>query len=583
MNNTTTVTFNYTCQAQFTNDEVSDMAFIFGSRIINMLGDAGKQRELSILPTLEDLQKELCTEQIGGEQKKLVVLLGSGVGFALEELLQKLSVLLGKNVKIAIVDKEEPVLLATRLKEKFKNVFWIQSSTAQEALKELTKWQQDNQHKPFLPLLNPFYLRLDRAYYDDIFKACQASLHADFWGKVQYRKFAHTKPRILLLTSKYFLIGEIVSACQRLGVENFLLALPEGAVGQNEFVEEFLKAVLEFKPDFVMTINHLGVDREGVLTSLLEKLRLPMASWFVDNPHLVLHLYARLVSPWVALFTWDKDNIASLKNMGFENTWYMPLGVDATRFKLVTEAPENHKWKTDISFVGNSMVKKVAKRMGKCTLPEELTSDYKEVAEHFSLSHERSVVEFLQAYYPEHARLYQGLATTEDKLGFETMLTWEATLQYRLSCVQEILSFNPLIVGDDGWFSLLTHSNTWRYHAEVNYYDDLPNLYPLSCINFNCTSKQMKGAVNQRVFDVPATGAFLLTDYREQVEDLFEVGKEIICFKEAGEIPELVAKYLTEPAKRQEIAHNARKRILAEHTYDLRLENLIKQMQKTFG
>ena len=49
-------------------------------------------------------------------------------------------------------------------------------------------------------------------------------------------------------------------------------------------------------------------------------------------------------------------------------------------------------------------------------------------------------------------------------------------------------------------------------YEPLNYYKDLPLLYNACKINFNATSLQMKEAVNQRVFDVPACGAFLLTD-----------------------------------------------------------------------
>ena len=74
-------------------------------------------------------------------------------------------------------------------------------------------------------------------------------------------------------------------------------------MGCAEFVEELLRAVVEFKPDFVFTVNHLGVDREGVLIDLLARLELPLASWFVDNPHLILYVYDRLNSPWTSIFT----------------------------------------------------------------------------------------------------------------------------------------------------------------------------------------------------------------------------------------------------------------------------------------
>jgi spore maturation protein CgeB len=273
--------------------------------------------------------------------------------------------------------------------------------------------------------------------------------------------------------------------------------------------------------------------------------------------------------------------------MGFEEPHYLPLGTDHTRF-----APKNPRslrgfassgWQSRISFVGNSMVHKVEERLKIACPPPDLKDAYKEVAAAFSLSPERSVQSFLQNSYPDLFSSLPGLDSIERRLAYEAAITWEATLQYRLSCVRSTLPFNPLIVGDDGWFALLGREKNWRYHRELNYYLDLPNFYPLSEINFNCTSKQMKGAVNQRVFDVPATASFLLTDRREQLENLFEPGREVICYASPEEATELVARYLEHPEEKRGVIKAARRRVLAEHCYEHRLQTLISVMRKRYA
>jgi spore maturation protein CgeB len=326
------------------------------------------------------------------------------------------------------------------------------------------------------------------------------------------------------------------------------------------------------------------VDREGVLVDLLEKLRIPLASWFVDNPHLILYLYKRLVSPWTSIFTWDSDNIDSLKSMGFEHVSYLPLATDATRFKPRGNLPAEHPWRSRVSFVGNSMVHKVDKRMGVADPPRELIKRYREIAAAFGESEERSVSRFIHAEFPREAELFDELPTVERKLAFETMITWEATRQYRTRCVEQILPFNPLIAGDDGWLKTFPgEGRDWRRHPELSYYDDLPHFYPLSEVNFNTTSKQMKGAVNQRVFDVPAAGAFVLTDDRAQMQRLFEPGREIAVYQKPEEIPGLVEHYLNTPGERRKIIERARARILDQHTYEHRLMALFKTMRDIYS
>ena len=93
----------------------------------------------------------------------------------------------------------------------------------------------------------------------------------------------------------------------------------------------------------------------------------------------------------------------------------------------------------------------------------------------------------------------------------------------------------------------------------------------------------MKGAVNQRVFDVPATASFIITDWREQIENLFEPGKEVICYTSPQEAEVLIRRYLASPAERKAISKAARRRILAEHTYEHRVRSLAHTMQSVFG
>ena len=89
--------------------------------------------------------------------------------------------------------------------------------------------------------------------------------------------------------------------------------------------------------------------------------------------------------------------------------------------------------------------------------------------------------------------------------------------------------------------------------------------------------------MNQRVFDVPACGAFLLTDARAQLAELFEPGREVAVYQEPGEIPGLVRHYLAHPGERERIAQAGRARLLAEHTYVRRMGQLVEAMRALFG
>ena len=163
----------------------------------------------------------------------------------------------------------------------------------------------------------------------------------------------------------------------------------------------------------------------------------------------------------------------------------------------------------------------------------------------------------------------------------EAAVLWKTTQRYRLQCIDALAAFDLRIHGDPGWKTLAIESGILS--PAIDYYKELPRFYNHCKINFNATNLQMGAAVNQRAFDVPACGAFLLTDHQEALEEAFELGKEVIAFEEVEEIPDLVRFYLHNPGKREAIAAQGRKRVLQEHTYKHRLNNIIEKMRSRYG
>lgn len=544
-------------------------------RSLAMLGPGGPRRETTTA-------EAFLAEHGGvGTGRVLPVLLGAGLGHALHHLLA------GWDGPVAVVDKEEELqrltgALAGLSGEERSRVLVVESPDAPAALAELTRWQLDQGGKPLVPLPLAFYQRLDKAYYGAIRESLNASARFDFWSRAVQPRFRSARPRVLLLTSKYFLMGELEGACRKLGIDYQLVAVGEGEVAQDAFVRQLLETVLAFRPDCCITLNHMGVDVEGVLMDLLARLQLPLASWFVDNPHLIIHQYTRCVSPWTTLFTWDADNVSSLEAAGFQHVRYLPLGTDPERFSPVRQAVPD-AWKAQVSFVGNSMLHKVAGRLRKGQFPKPLLVPFKEISREFAQSEFRSVADFLCQRFPAVYDGYLRLKDNEARLAYETAITWQATRLYRNDCVRRLLPFRPLIVGDGGWKVEFRHEEPQpRYLGELSYYSQLPAFYGHSDINFNSTSKQMKGAVNQRVFDVPAAGAFVLTDWRPQMEQLF-TPEEMACYHEPEEIPDLVRHYLAKPAERQRLAQAARRRVLACHTWAHRLQTMLEEMRAIYG
>lgn len=96
------------------------------------------------------------------------------------------------------------------------------------------------------------------------------------------------------------------------------------------------------------------------------------------------------------------------------------------------------------------------------------------------------------------------------------------------------------------------HSST--YHEGVNPYGDF---------------------VNPRTFEIASSGSFQLVDYRSEMSELFNIGKEIICFKDLNDARDKIRYYLDNPDARAEISARGKERVLREHTYEHRMEKML--------
>jgi hypothetical protein len=65
----------------------------------------------------------------------------------------------------------------------------------------------------------------------------------------------------------------------------------------------------------------------------------------------------------------------------------------------------------------------------------------------------------------------------------------------------------------------------------------------------------------RRCFEVPASGAFLLSQYSDDLASLFEEGREIAFFRNAGELVEKIRYYLAHDEERRAIARAGHERV----------------------
>jgi len=81
-----------------------------------------------------------------------------------------------------------------------------------------------------------------------------------------------------------------------------------------------------------------------------------------------------------------------------------------------------------------------------------------------------------------------------------------------------------------------------------------------------------------RDFDAPMSGSFYLTHHNADLEELFEIGKEIETYKSVDECVKKVHYYLEHPLEREAIAKAGRQRVMRDHTWEKRFEEIFQQV-----
>jgi spore maturation protein CgeB len=107
--------------------------------------------------------------------------------------------------------------------------------------------------------------------------------------------------------------------------------------------------------------------------------------------------------------------------------------------------------------------------------------------------------------------------------------------------------------------------------------EPLVDLYCRSRIVLNVSSwdPQRLGGQNLRLLDVPATGAFLLTDHTDEVREYFTPGVEIETFASPEELCDKAAYYLAHADARERIARAGLERSRRLPTYEARMQALL--------
>jgi spore maturation protein CgeB len=146
----------------------------------------------------------------------------------------------------------------------------------------------------------------------------------------------------------------------------------------------------------------------------------------------------------------------------------------------------------------------------------------------------------------------------------------------RVEMFESLRDYNLGVFGD-GWtkYFILKGKNTPSYYKGKASGETVNKLYLSSKIVLNIHHPHSIEGLNTRTFDIPALGAFEMVDYKKNVEIHFVPDKEIVTFKNVGELKSKIDFYLKNCDLRKIISERGKQRVLNEHTWVHRANDIM--------
>ena len=331
--------------------------------------------------------------------------------------------------------------------------------------------------------------------------------------------------------------------------------------------------------DCVFTFNY-----SPVVSNNCNKRSVPYISIVYDSPQILLYSYT-IINPCNYVFIFDKIQYMELSNEGIKTVYYAQLAVNTERLKRMFKNEDMAKsqfYAGDISFIG-SMYNEKHNLYERLNGINDYTKGYLEAI----MKVQRSIYGYF--FLEDMLRgdvlneMLRVCPVEPNKDGAETVEYVYANyfLARKMATDErmDILSRLGRELGKQNKVNLYTPDSSVKFinvnnRGTVDYYNEMPYVFRNSKINLNITLRSIKSGIPLRCMDICGAGGFLLSNYQEDLYDVFVPGEDMVIY---DSIDDLIAKckyYLSHDAERRQIAQNGFGKIEERHTYDVRFEEI---------
>lgn len=347
---------------------------------------------------------------------------------------------------------------------------------------------------------------------------------------------------------------------------------PDPVHPSQEHIPIIASAIEDCRPDYIVSYQF-----DPLISAAAREKGIPYVSWVYDSPLMSLFT-PELDHDTNYVFIFDKTEYARIKrNIFHAHIHYLPMSVNLARSGQINITEEDiRKYTCDISFVGQLYSDNAYNRY-----IQGLDRAAHDEINAYLLSHIRSWT--APKYWPSlsdeaAADVKRTVNSPNDFLMSDNeyygllMLTRKLAEMDRVTLLNALAEHYPVQL----YGSSSPHLVNVTTHGHVDYYTEMNKIFYCSRINLNITLPSIETGLPQRIFDIMGNGGFVMTNYQEEIDDLFRIGYDIEAFRTTEELLEKTAWYLSHEDARLRLSLNGYKTVRDNHTHIHRMKELLR-------
>lgn len=314
----------------------------------------------------------------------------------------------------------------------------------------------------------------------------------------------------------------------------------------------------------------------------------PYISWVYDSPQVALYR-KEAYYPVCYKFVFDAREVDRLKKTGMTKVYHQHLASNITMTSTLDITDDDiSRYKSDVSFVGKiyqtsyyqdlfeGMPEGMQKHFEQIVLANRCQWNDNSIYNNLNEAEINAIYKIMNKDGIDESTidlkyLIETLMFAVEIAGVERKRLLNLAAQI---CDTTLYTYDP---------EKCTDSINCKLRPAVDAETDLYKVYYASKINLNVSLHSIETGIPQRVFDIMSVGGFVLSNYQEEIPELFTVDKEIVLYRTEEEFRDKALFYLKHDDIRTRIGINGYLKVRDNYTYPMILNKMLNIVCSDWG